>query len=582
MALPAYLPVPNVALIADDAQRDAIWRRWLQQFSQRVSSTSVHNNLSGLQGGTTAEYYHLTAAQHALVTSYAHNNLNGLQGGQAGEYYHLTAGQHSTVTSFGTFTNNRVLITGPTSSITTSNDLTYVITTSTLAASNIDVGAGLATAPSIQVGSSQQGLYDIGGNILGVAVAGQVTGQFSNQSGTRTLSISAGTSGSLTGFIASNSATAGNSGSLYDAIVNVASTGDAYYRARYSDNSVSWSWGLDHTDSSWRLSESTVLGTNDRLIFTTSGTAQFGTTSVSSASWLGPLTGTVGATTATTGTFTTISTTAFFTSSSVFFNVSTTNLFVTSTGTLASVDINGGTIDGAAIGSSTASNAVFTNVSTTTLFSSSTATLPLVNIDGGNIDSTAIGAATASTGVFTNVSTTTLFSSSTATLPLVNIDGGNIDSTAIGANTASNAVFTNVSSATVYGTSTVVSPAFNYETQTLNDDQAGYWSFSAAGCFGIISLAGNISNAGSAIVWYRVGNSIFCRSLASSISAGAVVTSTGPLTGTSGTDGNFTISTTSTGTGDRLYIENRTGSVRAYGATFTSIVNGIPTGFTTV
>ena len=544
MALPAYLPVPNVALIADDAQRDAIWRRWLQQFAQRVSSTSVHNNLSGLQGGTTAEYYHLTAAQHALVTSYAHNNLNGLQGGQAGEYYHLTAGQHSTVTSFGTFTNNRVLITGPTSSITTIGDLTYTIATSTLTAVRAVFPDGLATLPSVRVGDEENGFYSPSANTINISLNAVSRTSF-NTAGVETSVAAAGVQ--IRHTVTNTDNTNTGSHARFTATVGGTSGGDALTQYIITGAGADWATGVDNSDSdNFKISQSTSLGTNDYLIINTSGLTVLSSVSTAGNAVIGG------------------------------------GITVTSTATLPIVDIDGGNIDSTAIGANAASTGVFTNVSTTTLFSTSTATLPLVNIDGGNIDSTAIGAATASTGVFTNVSTTTLFSSSTATLLLVNIDGGNIDSTTIGANTASNAVFTNVSSATVHASNHTQSPNFFYESQTLNDDQAGYWTFSAAGCFGMVDLAGNVSQAGAARVWFRVGNSILCRALSSSISAGSVVTSTGPLTGTSGTDGNFTISTTSTGTGDRLYIENRTGGVRAYGATFNATINGIPTSFTIV
>jgi len=42
------------------------------------SSTVVHNNLSGLQGGTTNEYYHLTSAQHTAVGTMVTNGLDAL------------------------------------------------------------------------------------------------------------------------------------------------------------------------------------------------------------------------------------------------------------------------------------------------------------------------------------------------------------------------------------------------------------------------------------------------------------------------------------------------------------------------
>lgn len=61
-----------------------------------------HNVLQSIQGGTTGQYYHLTAAQHAALTAGPHNNLTGLQGGTAGEYYHLTTLQHSRATTIQT------------------------------------------------------------------------------------------------------------------------------------------------------------------------------------------------------------------------------------------------------------------------------------------------------------------------------------------------------------------------------------------------------------------------------------------------------------------------------------------------
>jgi len=55
----------------------------------------AHNNLQSIQGGTTGQFYHLTAAQYAALTAGPHNDLAGLQGGTATEYYHLTATEHT-------------------------------------------------------------------------------------------------------------------------------------------------------------------------------------------------------------------------------------------------------------------------------------------------------------------------------------------------------------------------------------------------------------------------------------------------------------------------------------------------------
>lgn len=88
--------------------------------------TDIHNNLTGLQGGTTNQYYHLTTAQHNEITTFfantdltgaeaetlsdgsnadslhvhAHNSTTGLQGGTTNEYYHLTSAEHSEITTF--------------------------------------------------------------------------------------------------------------------------------------------------------------------------------------------------------------------------------------------------------------------------------------------------------------------------------------------------------------------------------------------------------------------------------------------------------------------------------------------------
>ena len=67
------------------------------------SSTVTHNNLSGIQGGTTDEYYHLTADKNTVVANtsgtntgdqvssdFTHGDLLLLEGGGVGEYNHIT------------------------------------------------------------------------------------------------------------------------------------------------------------------------------------------------------------------------------------------------------------------------------------------------------------------------------------------------------------------------------------------------------------------------------------------------------------------------------------------------------------
>lgn len=70
--------------------------------------TRQHRDLQDLQGGTSAEYYHLTSAQHTDLTDggdtslhkHAHNDQSGLQGGTASEYYHITANTKNNVIDY--------------------------------------------------------------------------------------------------------------------------------------------------------------------------------------------------------------------------------------------------------------------------------------------------------------------------------------------------------------------------------------------------------------------------------------------------------------------------------------------------
>ena len=103
------LPPPPI----NDSPGSFTWLEWYRQLRNYVSTsgsvpwyiinfagsnitdiaTRLHNTLQGLQGGTTGEMYHLTAAQYSALTAGPHNNLSGLQGGTSGEYYHLTANE---------------------------------------------------------------------------------------------------------------------------------------------------------------------------------------------------------------------------------------------------------------------------------------------------------------------------------------------------------------------------------------------------------------------------------------------------------------------------------------------------------
>ncbi len=74
-----FQPPPTWALpvLVDEqtkvSQFNPIWLKWFVDLAQVLSSfgggsgSADHNMLSNLQGGTTNQYYHLSAAQHAAV-----------------------------------------------------------------------------------------------------------------------------------------------------------------------------------------------------------------------------------------------------------------------------------------------------------------------------------------------------------------------------------------------------------------------------------------------------------------------------------------------------------------------------------
>ena len=72
-----YLPPPTYAdpVIVDEvtgkSRFNPIWLDWFLRLTAELGTGGVpeHNSLSGLQGGTSSQYYHLTSAQlSALVT----------------------------------------------------------------------------------------------------------------------------------------------------------------------------------------------------------------------------------------------------------------------------------------------------------------------------------------------------------------------------------------------------------------------------------------------------------------------------------------------------------------------------------
>lgn len=115
----------------------SFWNDWYERLRNIVNSTLVnHNDLQSIQGGSPTERYHLTATQQTDLTDSGdsalhfhssdraranhtgtqdHNTtLSGLQGGSASEQFHLTSAEYT-----GTGTGNFVRQTSP--SLTTPN-----------------------------------------------------------------------------------------------------------------------------------------------------------------------------------------------------------------------------------------------------------------------------------------------------------------------------------------------------------------------------------------------------------------------------------------------------------------------------
>lgn len=99
---PTYAEVVLVDEKTGQAKFNPIWLDWFIRLVKDVSAsgTTDHNTLNNLQGGAANQYYHLTAAQQALVVAALHNALNGLQGGTTNEYYHFTAAEHTLLAAF--------------------------------------------------------------------------------------------------------------------------------------------------------------------------------------------------------------------------------------------------------------------------------------------------------------------------------------------------------------------------------------------------------------------------------------------------------------------------------------------------
>ena len=142
-------PVPQIAWGRNPSEHD-IAIRWFAQLRNQYNAGGYleHNDLAGLQGGTTDEYYHLTAAQSAAVAN------------------------------LGSLGNNRVLYSNGSGVITTEAALGYDESTNILTVDNITVadntilGSAAADALTINAGTWTLGSNYTATRAVGVAAAG--------------------------------------------------------------------------------------------------------------------------------------------------------------------------------------------------------------------------------------------------------------------------------------------------------------------------------------------------------------------------------------------------------------------------
>ena len=139
-------PVPQIAWGRNPSEHD-IAIRWFAQLRNQYNAGGYleHNDLTAIQGGTTDEYYHLTAAQSAAVAN------------------------------VGALGNNLVLYTNGSGVITAEAAFGYVETTNTLTVDNLTVAdatiLGSAAADTLTINS---GTWTIGSNYIATRTAGTV------------------------------------------------------------------------------------------------------------------------------------------------------------------------------------------------------------------------------------------------------------------------------------------------------------------------------------------------------------------------------------------------------------------------
>lgn len=98
---------------------------------------------------------------------------------------------------------------------------------------------------------------------------------------------------------------------------------------------------------------------------------------------------------------------------------------------------------------------------------------------------------------------------------------------------------------------------------TLPDDRAGYIEFATV-AHGVIMLHASTKPGGAVLAYFRVGDAD-AHVTALAASAAHVMTTTGRLDGTTGSDGDLTVGADVSS--NRLYVENRTGELAAYAYT---------------
>lgn len=66
--IPTYQDPVEVNPRTKKGQFSTVWLNWFLQLTNgNIASTVSHNNLSGLQGGSANQYYHLTSAQYSSI-----------------------------------------------------------------------------------------------------------------------------------------------------------------------------------------------------------------------------------------------------------------------------------------------------------------------------------------------------------------------------------------------------------------------------------------------------------------------------------------------------------------------------------